>query len=72
MHVRGISGSVKNVYSADKAVLQFSHFRQENQDMTSFDLSQISKGSGTKISGLLGFATLRLFTLKIDYRDGLV
>jgi len=72
MHVRGISGSVKNVYSADKAVLRFSHFRQENQDMTSFDLSQISKGSGTEISGLLGFATLRLFTLKIDYRDGLV
>lgn len=72
MHVRGISGSVKNVYSADKAVLQFSHFRQENEDITSFDLSHISKSSGTEVSGILGFTTLRMFTLKLDYRDGLV
>jgi tetratricopeptide (TPR) repeat protein len=72
MHVRGISGSVKNVYSADKAILQFSHFRQENQDLTSFDLSNISRGAGTEVSGILGFTTLRLFTIKIDYRDGLV
>jgi len=72
MHVRGLSGSVKDVYSADKAVLQFSHFRQENQDMTSFDLSHISKSTGMEVSGMLGFTTLRLFTLKIDYRDGLV
>ncbi len=72
MHVRGISGSVKQVYSADKAVLQFSHFRQENQDLTSFDLSSLSRSAGTEISGILGFTTLRLFTVKIDYRDGLV
>jgi tetratricopeptide (TPR) repeat protein len=72
MHVRGISGSVKDVYSADKAVLAFSHYRQENQDMTAFDLSGISKGTGTEISGILGFTTLRQFTIKIDYRDGLV
>jgi tetratricopeptide (TPR) repeat protein len=72
MHVKGISGSVKNVYSADKAILQFSHFRQENQDLTSFDLSNISRGAGTEISGILGFTMLRLFTIKIDYRDGLV
>jgi hypothetical protein len=72
MHVRGISGAVKDVYSADKAVLQFSHYRQENQDMTSFDLSRISRSDGMEVSGILGFTTLRLFTLKIDYRDGLV
>jgi len=72
MQVRGISGSVKNVYEADKAVLQFSRFRQENQDITAFDLSKISKGAGTEISGILGFTTLRFMTLKIDYRDGLV
>ncbi len=72
MHVTGISGSVKNVYSADKAVLQFSHYRQENQDMTAFDLSGLSRDTGTEVSGILGFTTLRLFTIKIDYRDGLV
>jgi tetratricopeptide (TPR) repeat protein len=72
MHVRGISGSVKNVYSADKAMLTFSHYRQENQDLTAFDLSGISRSTGTEVSGILGFTTLRLFTIKIDYRDGLV
>src|SRR5262249_350248 len=71
-HVRGISGSVKDVFSADKAVLQFSHFRQENQDMITFDLGSVSRNIGTEVSGFLGFTTLRLFTLKIDYRDALV
>lgn len=70
--VRGISGEVKKVYSADKAVLQFSHFRQENQDLLTIDMSSISKNTGTEVSGILGFTTLRLFTIKIDYRDGLV
>ena len=72
MHVRGISGSVKDVYTADKAMLQFSHFRQENQDLVAIDLSGISKGTGTEVSGILGFTTLRMFTIRIDYRDGLV
>lgn len=72
MHVRGISGSVKKVYSADKAVLQFSHFKQENQDLTAMDLSQISRSDGTEVSGILGFVTLRFMVIKIDYRDGLV
>src|SRR5262249_35574517 len=52
MHVKGISGTVKNVYSADKAVLTFSHYRQSNQDLTAFDLSGISKGTGTEVSGI--------------------
>jgi len=72
VQVRGLSGSVKNVYEADKAVLQFSHFRQENQDITAFDLSNTSKDTGTEVSGVLGFTTLRFMTVKIDYRDGLV
>jgi tetratricopeptide (TPR) repeat protein len=70
--VKGISGSVDKVYSADKAILSFSHFRQENQDVKAHDLSAISKDAGTEVSGILGFVTLRQFTIKIDYRDGLV
>ena len=31
--IKGLSGNVKKVYSADKAILQFGHLRQENQDM---------------------------------------
>lgn len=70
--VKGVSGSVKNVYRADKAVIQFGHLRQENQDLVAFDLTHISDRIGTEVSGLLGFAMLRFLDIKIDYRDGLV
>jgi predicted aspartyl protease len=70
--VKGISGRVDKVYSANKAVLQFGHLRQENQDMTAIDTKQISDGVGVEISGFLGFTTLRMMDIKIDYRDALV
>jgi hypothetical protein len=70
--VHGLSGSVKNVYRADRAVLQFGHLRQENQHLVSFDLTHISDDVGTEISGTLGFVILRMLDIKIDYRDGLV
>jgi predicted aspartyl protease len=70
--VSGISGSVKRVYSADKAVFQFGHLRQENQEIVTFDTSSLSNASGTEISGFLGFAMLRVLDIKIDYRDALV
>jgi tetratricopeptide (TPR) repeat protein len=70
--VKGISGSVKNIYSANKAVLQFGRLRQENQDMTSFDMTRISDDDGTEVSGFFGFVMLRFLDIKIDYRDGLV
>jgi Aspartyl protease len=70
--VRGISGSVKKVYSANKAVLQFGNVRQENQDMTAFDTGRISDEDGTEVSGFLGFVMLRFLDIKIDYRDALV
>lgn len=70
--VKGLSGSVKNVYSANKAVLTFGHLKQENQDMLAFDTSSISESNGTEVSGFLGFSTLRFLDIKIDYRDALV
>jgi len=70
--VKGISGSVKNVYSANKAVLQFGHLRQENQDMLSFDTTSLSESDGTEVSGFFGFVMLRFLDIKIDYRDALV
>jgi tetratricopeptide (TPR) repeat protein len=72
MYVHGLSGSVAQVYRADKAQLEFGHLRQENQDVTTFDLSHLSNGDGTEISGILGFATLDLLEIHIDYRDGIV
>lgn len=70
--ITGISGSVKNVYSAGKTILEFGHLRQENQDLVAFDLTSASQSVGTEISGTLGFTTLRFLNIKIDYRDGLV
>jgi len=70
--VEGISGRVEKVYSANKAVLQFGHLRQENQDITAFDTTPISDDIGTEVSGFLGFVMLRMLEIKIDYRDALV
>ena len=70
--VKGISGKVDEVYSANKAILQFGHIRQENEDMTAFDTKPISDGVGTEVSGFLGFVSLRFLDIKIDYRDALV
>lgn len=70
--IKGISGSVKNVYSANRAVLTFGHIRQENQDMIAFDTTSLSDAEGTEVSGFLGFTLLRMLDVKIDYRDALV
>ncbi|MGA8013977.1 MAG: aspartyl protease family protein [Candidatus Acidiferrales bacterium] len=72
MHVKGISGNVKNVYSGDELTLTFSNMRQKNQDIVAVDMKGLSDGAGTKISGTLGFAMLRMLDIKIDYRDDLV
>ena len=72
MHVKGLSGSVKNVYQANKAILEFAHLRQQNEEVVTFDLSNISRHTGTEVSGILGFTVLIMLDLKIDYRDGLV
>ena len=70
--VKGLSGNVKDVYSASKATIQFSHFRQERTDLIAFDLTHLSDWLETELSGVLGFAMLRMLDMKIDYRDGLV
>jgi tetratricopeptide (TPR) repeat protein len=72
MRVSGLSGNVTNVYSADKATLQFSHFFQKDQNVMTFDLSNLSRNTGTEVSGILGFQLLGKLQVKIDYRDGLV
>jgi tetratricopeptide (TPR) repeat protein len=70
--VKGLSGSVKDVFRADQLTLQFGHFRQKNVDIVAFDTTRISDSIGTEVSGMLGFAMLRMLEIKIDYRDGLV
>ena len=72
MTVKGLNGTVNKVYSTYAVTLRFNRFAQQNQKVVTFDLSNLSKGVGTEISGLLGFTTLRWLDMKIDYRDGLV
>jgi predicted aspartyl protease len=72
MQVRGMNGNVSQVYSADKATLQFGRYEQQNQDMVTIDLSAVTRQTGAEVSGILGFKMLRILQLKIDYRDGLV
>lgn len=70
--VKGISGSVKNVYSGDDITVRFAHLQQEMEDVVSFDNTNLSNNLGTEISGFLGFDILHLLVVKIDYRDGLM
>jgi tetratricopeptide (TPR) repeat protein len=72
IRVKGVSGSVKNVYSGDEITLRFANLQQRNLDIVSLDMKNMSDGAGTEISGTLGFAMLRMLDIKIDYRDGLV
>jgi len=70
--LRGINGQVADIYQTGNLYLQFAGFRQKNLGMTSFDMWDQSRRIGTQISGFLGLSVLDLFTLTIDYRDGLV
>jgi predicted aspartyl protease len=70
--VKGISGNVEKVFSADEVTFRFAQLSQKVQDVVSFDTSRISKYAGMEISGFLGATTLNLLTIHIDYRDGLV
>lgn len=72
MRLKGINGAVSDVYQTGNLFLQFAGFRQTNLGMTSFDMREHSRRLGTEVSGFLGLPVLSLFTLTIDYRDGLV
>lgn len=71
-HIRGISGSVKDVFEADKALIEFSVFRQRNFGLTSFNLNNSPNHQDVRMDGILGLPMLSLFRLTLDYRNGLV
>jgi tetratricopeptide (TPR) repeat protein len=71
LKIGGINGEVKKVYSSDRATLRFGHLQQLNREIVTLDLSNMSRQTGTEVSGFLGFAMLNLFEVKLDYRDGL-
>jgi hypothetical protein len=69
--VEGIEGKVKNVSTADRAVVEFARFRQQSVDLPAFDLNARRRVE-VRIAGIMGMPVLGLFRLTIDYRNGLV
>jgi hypothetical protein len=70
--VKGLSGNVEKVYSADEITFHFANLFQKVNGVVSLDTSRMSKDAGMEISGFFGATTLNLLTMHIDYRDGLV
>jgi tetratricopeptide (TPR) repeat protein len=70
--LKGLSGNVKNVYSAKNVELSFGHVRHPDTNVLSFDTKPLSDDVGTEISGILGLGTFYYLDIKIDYRDALV
>jgi hypothetical protein len=70
--VRDTNAAVDTAFSAGDVTLSFARLTQNVTHIDSFNLSQFSKDAGMEISGLIGDRTLRLMTIHIDYRDGLV
>ncbi len=70
--VKGLNGSVKNVFRGNDLTLTFGNLRQRNLDIIAFDTKSMSDSAGVEVSGILGFTLLRMLDMKIDYRDGLV
>ena len=70
--ISGINGQVSDVFQTGSLYLQFAGFRQSSPGITAFNMWEQSRNLGTEVSGLLGLPVLSLFTLTIDYRDGLV
>jgi predicted aspartyl protease len=72
MRVKGVSGSVKDVFEADKAELQFGRFQQRNLGLIAFNLNNTPEHQDFRMAGILGLPVLGMFRLTIDYRNGLV
>lgn len=72
VRIQGMSGEVNKVYTSDKVDLGFGRFDQKNIDTITFDFSNLNRQVGTEVSGALGYSTLKLLDVKLDYRDGLV
>ncbi|MBV9268924.1 MAG: aspartyl protease family protein [Acidobacteriaceae bacterium] len=72
LRIHGISGDVKDVFQADKAVLRFAHYQQDNLGLIAFNLNNQPEHEEFRMSGILGFPVLSLFRMSFDYRNGLV
>jgi hypothetical protein len=72
VRLKGISGRVKDVFEANKAVIEFAGYRQDNLGMMVWDLNNSGKHQEVRLAGVLGMPVLDLFRLTLDYRNGVV
>jgi tetratricopeptide (TPR) repeat protein len=70
--LRGVQGRVKDVASADRIVLTFAGFRQDNPNLISLDMEKQGDGFGTALGGIIGMPVLWNLKVTIDYRAGAV
>jgi predicted aspartyl protease/Tfp pilus assembly protein PilF len=70
--VRGISGKVDKVYTADNITFKFANVSQKVEDVVAFSTSTVSKNLNTEVAGFIGITALGQMTISIDYRDGLM
>jgi predicted aspartyl protease len=69
--MKGISGKVDKVQTADAVKLEFGHYRQLYRNVLSIPLMKMNRDS-PQMTGILGVPTLVQFRMQIDYRDGLI
>jgi len=72
INVKGISGKVDKVYTADSITFRFANISQKVQDVVAFATPLISKNLNMEVSGFIGYTALAQMTIGIDYRDGLM
>jgi hypothetical protein len=72
MRVKGLSGNVNKIFEADKAVIEFAAYGQQNVGLTSFNLNTSPEHREVRLASVLGLSVLALFRLTLDYRNGLV
>jgi len=72
LDLQGLSGRIKDVFTVDRAVIRFASFQQRNQDVVAFNFDALNKSFGIEMSGILGLSVLKLMSITIDYRNGLI
>jgi len=70
--IYGLSGKVKQSYTADSITLQFGAVRKHVIWANSIDTTRISNFTGVDIAGFIGYDTLRDLVISIDYHDNLL
>lgn len=72
MPLRGVSGQIDEVDAADDLKFRFGGFSVRCLDTLSINLKRHDDDVGMEVAGFLGFPILKLFSITLDYRNGLV